>query len=133
MRATSDQQPRLEAGSILVDVMVGTALIAAGLFSVWVSLATVSSFITVDRQRSDARLALASQLETVRGTAFDQVRIGTTTLSVPALPSGRLTQVVTAVTDDLRQVDLIASWTTQTGPRTATVVTQIARGGIGGN
>jgi len=113
--------------------MVGTAIIAAGLFSVWLSLITISGFITLDRQRSDARLVLVSQLETLRGTAFDQIRIDTSTTNVPELPSGQINQVVTAVTDDLRQIELTARWTTQTGPRTATVVTRIARGGIGGN
>ncbi len=123
----------VNAGSILVDVMVGTAIIAAGLFSVWVSLATISGFITLDRQRADARVALTSQLDTVRGTVFDQIRIGTPSVTVATLPSGQLTQAVTAVTDDLRQIELTASWITPAGPRTVTVATRVARGGISGN
>ncbi len=124
---------RPQAGSILVDLMVGTAILATGLFSVWMSLATIAGFVTVDRQRSDARLALANQIETVRGAPFDQLFLGTTSRSVSALPSGTLTQTITAVTADLRQVELIASWTAQTGVKRASVVTQVARGGIGGN
>lgn len=122
-----------QAGSILVDLLVGTAILSAGLFSVWVSLATIADFVTLDRQRSDARLTLANQLETLRGTSFDQLFLGTTTTSVSSLPGGELTQTVTAVTDDLRQVELTAQWTTQTDLKSATVVTQIARGGISGN
>jgi hypothetical protein len=113
--------------------MVGTAILASGLFSLWLSLATISDFVTLDRQRSDARLALASQLDGLRGTPFDQVWLGLTVVSAPALPNGEMTQTITAVTDDLRQIELTASWTTPTGPRSATVVTRIARGGIGGN
>lgn len=122
-----------QRGSILVDLMVGTAILAGGLFSVWSSLATISSFVTLDRQRSDARLVLVNQLEAVRGTPFDQLFLGTSRSQASALPNGQLTRLISAVTDDLRQVDLTLTWDTQTGPRTTTVVTQVARGGIGGN
>lgn len=122
-----------QTGSVLVDLMVGTAILAIGMFSVWVSLATIADFVTLDRQRSDARLELANQIETLRGTPFDQLLLGIVTTPMSSLPDGELTQTVTAVTDDLRQVELIAQWTGQTGRKNATVVTRVARGGIGGN
>jgi len=113
--------------------MVGTAILATGLFSIWVSLATLSSYTMLDQHRSDARIALANQLDGVRSMPFDQIRIGTTQSSVSNPPNGELVQVVTAVTDDLRQVELTINWTTQTGSQQMTVATRVARGGISGN
>lgn len=122
-----------DRGSILIDLLVGTSILASGLFIIWLSLASIAETTARDSQLADARLVLMAQLETLRGTTFSSLVTGSVDTDVSTLPSGMLTTNIIPVSDIEHSIELSLTWQGQTGPRTVGAATRITSGGLGGN
>lgn len=120
-------------GSILIDLVVGTSILASGLFIIWLSLASIAETTARDSQLADARLVLSTKLETLRGTTFSSLTTGSVDTDILTLPNGVLTTEITPISDIEREIQLSLTWQGQTSPRTVGATTRITSGGLGGN
>lgn len=116
-------------GSIYIELIIGTAILAAGLFLIFLSFTTFAERQIRHRQQLIALVAAQSELETIRASTYDSLIPGVTTLPIVELPDGLVTTEVTSVLDDLKQVVVTASWGVE-HVRTLELVTQVTSDGM---
>lgn len=120
----------LERGALLIELLIGTGIIAAGLFAVFLGLITSNQFLIRSSEQAQATNALASHLEILRATEFSALTTGVTTESVGTLAGGSMTQEISDIETGLKEITLELSWPSGAQTRSVSIVTRVADDGL---
>lgn len=119
-----------QRGSLLIELIVGTGLLAGGLFAVFLGLVTLSDTIGANAQRQIAITLAANTIATVRAGGYAALTVGQSTVAQPDLPAGEVTTTITQPATDLYDVTVTARWTKGGQTRTVELVTKVANDGL---
>ena len=121
-------------GFSLLELMIAVALLVIGVLSATFMFSR-GMFATSDVEATEQAIALAQErMESIRGTPFSSISIGTTTESTP-LPDYSRQVAVSLAKDvpptgdsagDLKQVVITVSWNTSGGQLSTSVTSYVA-------
>ncbi len=121
---------RSDRGSLLIELLIGTALLAGGLFAVFGGLVTLTDTLGTNAARTVALTEAASTLALVRASGYDGLVVGTNTVPLAGLEAGTVTTLVSQPQANLRDVVITVTWTDGVHSRTAQLVTKVANDGL---
>lgn len=122
---------RLSRGFTLIELIITLTIISIVLVGTITIMLTSQARGMEAQHEAAASSAATKQVEQLRGTAFDNIALGTTSFTpsnVPSLVSAQ--SVITAVGVDLKQVVVTIIWKEGSRNQTVTLSSYINRYGI---
>lgn len=124
-------QPTAQRGALLIELLIGTAIIAAGVLTIYLGLTSLTKLSSQTSQRARAMTQLTSHLDTIRATEFTALTPGIVAIPINDLPDGQQTTTITVLEPSLIEVVLLLTWTSTEGEgRNASIVTRITDDGL---
>lgn len=142
MDMTKIRKSHTGRGFTLVEALIGSIIMATGLFVVIAAISSQITLLNMDREKIIATLAAQEEIENIRGMPFDSILSLGSSSSFTASgfaylnnPSGTITidnsYSPISGASDIRRVSVTVNWSSSTGSalqkRQTTLVT---RGGI---
>lgn len=121
---------RGERGSLLIELLVGTGLLAVILFASFQGLVALSDELGINRQRAVATTVAANTLTALRAQPYEALTVGQTTVPVPDLPSAQVSTTISQAQDQLYDVEVTVVWADGPQTRSVTSVTKVANDGL---
>ena len=119
-----------QRGSLLIELLIGTGILAAGLFTVFLGLVTLTKTLERNVQLATATTVVSNQFATLRAQRVSSLNVGTTSTPTTDLPGGVVETLITSVSEVLKQVTVTVTWTSGTQTRSVTFVSNLATDGL---
>jgi len=118
---------RTRSGFTLIEVLVALTIFAIGSVSVFVVFPASAMALRQAREYNDIALVLASQLDVVRATPFDQIEDKIITENLPSyVEKVEVDETVDPDLSDLKKIVLTVTYTSKGRERRTTVTTYAA-------